>query len=59
MKLSRRYQSLPAVATCATCAKVIEGDARAHAAKTGHQVRITETSLIIIEPATDFREATR
>jgi hypothetical protein len=56
--MSRRYQVPPPFAYCDTCRTVVsgpqspavEGDARAHATTTGHEVRITQTRLIIIAP---------
>lgn len=55
-KLSRRYQVPPDFAYCDACRMVVsgdrspavEGDARAHAETTGHEVRITQTRLVII-----------
>jgi hypothetical protein len=57
VKLIRRYQMLPLSGHCRTCEQFfVSGDvaerAGWHARHTGHEVRITETRLIIItQPA--------
>jgi hypothetical protein len=54
-KLSRRFQVLPLTGHCSVCDLPITGDVDHasidHAAATGHEVRITDTRLIIIAPA--------
>jgi hypothetical protein len=54
-KLSRRYQVLLSTGQCARCPKAFAGpaavaDAARHVTRTGHEVRVTQTRLIIIGP---------
>lgn len=56
-KLARRFQILEAIGYCTTCQDrvtgpdaTLEDDAASHTRGTGHEVRITQTRLIIIAP---------
>ena len=58
MKLSRRYQVMSAIGWCEDCEtsvihgydEMAENAAAKHASGTGHQVRVMQSRLIIIEP---------